>query len=104
MKYEPVDNKLFKRNRTRLVELLKQGQYSPVNVEMQVIHILAGTEGFCDDIETTEVNNFIADLTAHFEKNESELLKEIVERGTLKKEGLRGRVLDAIKAFRTSWN
>ena len=88
----------------RLVELLKQGQYSPVNVEMQVIHTLAGTEGFCDDIETTEVNNFITDLTAHFEKNESELLKEIVERGTLKKEGLRGRVIDVIKAFRTSWN
>ena len=88
----------------RLVELLKQGQYSPVNVEMQVIHILAGTEGFCDDIETTEVNNFIADLTAHFEKNESALLKEIVERGTLKKEGLRGRVTSAIKAFRASWN
>ena len=69
-----------------------------------VIHILAGTEGFCDDIETTEVNNFIADLTAHFEKNESALLKEIVERGTLKKEGLRARVTDVIKSFRASWN
>ena len=37
-------------------------------------------------------------------KNESELLKEIVERGTLKKEGLRDRVIGAIKAFRTNWN
>jgi F0F1-type ATP synthase alpha subunit len=71
---------------------------------MQVIHILAGTEGFCDDIETTEVNNFIDDLTDHFEKSQSEMLKEIVERGTLKKEGLRQRVLAEIKAFRQTWN
>ena len=35
---------------SRMVEILKQGQYSPVPVEKQVLIIYAGTEGFLDDL------------------------------------------------------
>ena len=88
----------------KLVELLKQGQYSPVRVEMQIIHILAGTEGFCDDIEDNQVVGFIADLTEHFESKHSDLLNEIVEKQTFKKSDLKDRVLSAISNFRSNWS
>ena len=44
----------------RMVEILKQGQYVPLTVEMQIVHILAGDTGVFDDIEVTKVAAFIA--------------------------------------------
>jgi len=88
----------------KLVELLKQGQYSPLSVQMQIVQILAGTHGHCDDIPSVKVGSFIHDLSKHFEKSHSDLLNEIVAKGTLKKDGLQGRILDAIKDFRSNWS
>ena len=48
----------------RMVEILKQGQYVPVTVEMQIVHILAGDCGACDDIETVDVGTFIDALSS----------------------------------------
>jgi F-type H+-transporting ATPase subunit alpha len=42
----------------RLVELLKQGQYSPYPVERQVVSIWAGTNGYVDDVDVADVNRF----------------------------------------------
>jgi F-type H+-transporting ATPase subunit alpha len=39
----------------RFVEILKQGQYSPLTVEMQIVHIIAGDCGACDDIPVPRV-------------------------------------------------
>ncbi len=88
----------------KLVEILKQGQYSPVNVEMQIVHILAGTEGFCDEIANNKVPGFISDLTAHFEKEHNDLLEAIkAPKARMKKGQLRDDVLAGIKAFRSTW-
>ena len=89
----------------KLVEILKQGQYSPVNVEMQIVHILAGTEGHCDEISDNKVVNFITDLTNHFEKEHTELLNAIKAPGARMKKGeLRENVLSAVKEFRSIWS
>ena len=58
----------------RLVEILKQGQYSPEPVEMQIVHILAGNSGACDTLSNDDVRPFIADLTQHFKSSQKELL------------------------------
>jgi F-type H+-transporting ATPase subunit alpha len=87
----------------RFVEILKQGQYSPLTVEMQIVHILAGDCGACDDVPVPRVTAFMNDLTAHFERDHKALLKEIVDRGTFKKSDLKDRVIAAVKAFRKSW-
>ena len=87
----------------RLVEIMKQGQFSPCTVEMQIVHILAGTEGICDDIATDKVVDFIADLTTHFQASHADLLSEIKTRGTFKKNDLKDRVVSAIRSFRSSW-
>ena len=88
----------------RMVEILKQGQYSPLTVEMQIVHLLAGSMGACDEIELEDVIRFISELSSHFQANESALLAEIKEVATFKKNDLRGRVEAAIESFKASWN
>ncbi len=46
----------------RLVEILKQGQYSPLSVEKQVVIIYAGTNGFLDDVPVAQVGKYEAAL------------------------------------------
>ena len=87
----------------RLVEILKQGQYQPLNVEMQIVHIVAGECGACDDVAVPDVTRFITELTANFEANQSALLAEILEKATFKKSDLKDRVVAAIKEFRANW-
>jgi F-type H+/Na+-transporting ATPase subunit alpha len=87
----------------RLVEILKQGQYSPLTVEMQIVHILAGDSGSCDDLDAPQVVPYIQDLTTHFEASHKDLLNEILERGTFKKSDLKDRIIKEIKDFRATW-
>jgi F-type H+-transporting ATPase subunit alpha len=87
----------------RLVEILKQGQYSPLTVEMQIVHVLAGQSGTCDDLTPPQVVPYIAALTDKFQADHSDLLQEILDRGTFKKSDLKDRVVAAIKAFRSGY-
>jgi F-type H+-transporting ATPase subunit alpha len=87
----------------RLTELLKQPQYTPLPVEQQVLQILAGIEGKLDDLELTKVGPFIRALTDHMTSNKAAIMAEIVQRGTLKKEDLRKRVVAEIDAFKAIW-
>jgi F-type H+/Na+-transporting ATPase subunit alpha len=87
----------------RLVEILKQGQYAPLTVEMQIVHVLAGQSGTCDDVAIPNVVAYIQDLTTHFQGNHGALLQEIVSAGTLKKNDLQARIVKEIKDFRATW-
>jgi F-type H+-transporting ATPase subunit alpha len=87
----------------RMVEILKQGQYKPLPVEMQIVHILAGDCGACDSLEPPAVPAFIEALTTHFDATHTALLEEIVEKATFKKNDLKKRVQDVILAFRSNW-
>ncbi len=53
----------------RLMELLKQSQYSPFPMEEQVVSIWAGTKGKFDDIEIEDVRTFEAQLLEHLRHN-----------------------------------
>ena len=88
----------------RMVEILKQGQYQPLPVEMQIVHLLAGDSGSCDDIDPVEVGAYIAALSSQFESNHGDLLTEIREVATFKKNDLKDRIIAAIKAFRSTWS
>ncbi len=54
---DAATQKLLNRG-ARLTELLKQGQYSPLPVEEQVVSIFAGVKGYLDGIPTTAVTRF----------------------------------------------
>jgi len=87
-----------------MVEILKQGQYAPLTVEMQIVHLLAGDSGVCDELGDKNVPAFISALGSHFEANEAALLAEIKEVATFKKNDLRERVEAAIAAFAKTWS
>ncbi|MGC6514877.1 MAG: F0F1 ATP synthase subunit alpha [Myxococcota bacterium] len=88
----------------RMTELLKQGQYVPKPVEIQVVQLLAGNEGLLREVALKDVQQCAADLATHFQTNKRMLLDEILERGTLKKEGLKQRLIDEITSFVATWS
>jgi len=67
----------------RLVELLKQKQYTPLPVEKQVLIIYAGTKGFLDDLPVDRVGDFEHELFAHLEGQEGSVLAQIAEKKAL---------------------
>ena len=86
----------------RLVELLKQPQYSPMSVEDQVISLYAGTGGFLDDVPVLEVGRFEKGLLEYVHTRHPEVPKHIAEQGTLPDDvlaTLRGAVEEFKKNF-----
>jgi F-type H+/Na+-transporting ATPase subunit alpha len=67
----------------RLVELLKQDQFSPMPVEKQVISIYAGVNGHLDDVPVNDVQRFEADLLSFIENTHGDLLHSIREKKEL---------------------
>ena len=61
----------------RLMELLKQFQYSPLSVAKQVLVIFAATSGFMDAIEVKDVGPYERQMLKYFNSNHSDLLDEI---------------------------
>ena len=61
----------------RLTELLKQGQYSPLPVEEQVVSIFAGVNGFLDGIATTDVTRFEEQLLGEVRAKHADVLETI---------------------------
>ncbi|SDG46476.1 ATP synthase F1 subcomplex alpha subunit [Limimonas halophila] len=82
----------------RLVELLKQDQYSPLKVEEQVVAIFAGVRGFLDHLQTSDVQRFEKQLLDEFRANGQELLKAIREEGKIS-DNLEERLQSFIKDF-----
>jgi len=58
---------------SRLIELLKQAQYTPLEINQQVILIYAGMEGFLDSLEISDIAEFKAYVLTEF-KNQNILL------------------------------
>jgi F-type H+-transporting ATPase subunit alpha len=67
----------------RLVELLKQPQYSPVSVQDQVIAIFTGTNGYLDDVPVADVKRFERELLEYVHSRKPEIPDGIVSTGTL---------------------
>jgi len=66
-----------------LTELLKQAQYSPIPVEQQVCCIYAGTRGYLDSLEVSDVGPFEAALISSMQASHTDLLAEIKDKGEL---------------------
>ncbi len=64
----------------RLVEILKQGQFSPLTVEEQVLVIFAGTSGLIDDIAVADVGRFQHDLVEYVRARHAPLLAQIAQK------------------------
>jgi F-type H+-transporting ATPase subunit alpha len=63
----------------RWVELLKQGQYSPVPVEKQVCILFAGGNGYVDDVAVEDVRRFESEFSHYLDNNKADILTAIRE-------------------------
>ncbi|MFM8598247.1 MAG: F0F1 ATP synthase subunit alpha [Mycobacterium sp.] len=89
----------------RLVELLKQPQYSPMAVEDQVVAIFLGTKGHLDSVPVADVSRFEAEFIEHVKAARPEVLGDIRESQKLTEEteeALNGIVADFKRGFATS--
>ena len=62
---------------TRLTELLKQPQYSPLAMEEQVVSIFAGVNGYLDTVQVSDVNAFEAQFLSAIRGHGGNILKSI---------------------------
>jgi F-type H+-transporting ATPase subunit alpha len=67
----------------RLVEILKQGQFSPLPFSKQILIIFAGTSGFLDDLPVEQVRPFEAELYKFVDATNAGLLRTIMEKKIL---------------------
>ena len=70
----------------RLVEILKQGQYSPLTVSEQVVSIYAGVRGYLDKVAVGDVVKFEAEVLNEIRTKHSDLLDAIANEKELSKE------------------
>ena len=82
----------------RLVEILKQPQYSPLSVEKQVLIIYAATSGYLNNVPVGAVARYEEELYNHFETDSKALLDDLRSAGEIKKD-LKPKLDEAIKTF-----
>ena len=85
----------------RLMELLKQGQYSPFPVENQVVSIWAGTNGYLDDVPVEDISRFETEFLEHL-KHKSSILTTLAQTNVMDDdtaEALKTAIVDFKKGF-----
>jgi F-type H+/Na+-transporting ATPase subunit alpha len=83
----------------RLVELLKQGQYSPFPVEREVVSVWAGTTGQLDDVPLADVSRFEIEFLDYIQRERSGIYDTIRETGALSDDTVTA-LKDAMNDFR----
>jgi len=83
----------------RLVEILKQAQFSPFSVEDEIVSIWAGTTGQLDDIPVSEVRRFESEFLQYLRSNRKDLLAGIAESKDLSDDATAG-LTEAVKSFK----
>jgi F-type H+-transporting ATPase subunit alpha len=83
----------------RMVELLKQPQYTPFPVQEQVVSLWAGTTGELDEVPVEDVRRFEAEFLDYLRREHSGLLQSIAETGLLD-DDTTAALEDAISAFK----
>jgi F-type H+-transporting ATPase subunit alpha len=88
----------------RMVELLKQSQYQPLDVALQVVTVFAGTKGHTDDVEVKQLRAFEADLHRWMQAERAALLTDI-RKASEKPEMVKADedLTAALAAFKKQW-
>ena len=71
---------------SKLTELLKQDQYSPLTVGEQVVAVYSGVKGYLDDIEINKIKKFEKDIISKIKNEKPEILEDIKNSGKLDEE------------------
>ena len=83
----------------RMVELLKQGQYSPYSLERQIVSIWAGTSGRLDDVAVADIRRFELELLDFIGRERKEIFTVIAETKVLEDDTI-AKMDEAVAAFK----
>ena len=78
-------HKLLNRG-SKLTELLKQNQYSPMTVAEQVISVFTGVRGYLDDVELSEIKKFETEIIEKVKNEKNNIIDTVQLSGKLDKE------------------
>jgi F-type H+-transporting ATPase subunit alpha len=95
---DAATQKLLNRG-SKLTELLKQGQYSPLKVEEQVVSIFCGVKGYLDDLDNSKIKDFETQLLSSVKSQASDILNSIASSGKLD-EGNEAKLREFIENFK----
>ena len=87
---------------SRLVELLKQGQYEPLSVEKQVLIIFAGTNGFIDDLPLTAIKKYEQELFSFVESKYPDVFADILKKREMDAD-LRAKTMKVLEEFKLAF-
>jgi len=90
---------------SRLVELLKQGQYQPQSMEREAVSVWSGTSGNLDDVPVEDIRRFDAEFLDHIDRNHSAIFEAIRSTTDLSDDNisqLEKAIADFKKQYRTS--
>ena len=86
----------------RLVELLKQGQYSPMDVIDQSVSIFAATKGYFDSIPVNKIRQTESDLLASMNSRHADLMNAMRKEKQMSPEN-EAKVVEIVKNFISSY-
>jgi F-type H+-transporting ATPase subunit alpha len=86
----------------RLVEVLKQRQYSPLPFSKQILIIFAGTSGVLDDMPVEQVRDFESELYRYVDATHPGLLRTIMEKKVLD-DSLKAEMTKLLKDFKETF-
>jgi len=86
----------------RIVEIFKQPQYSPIQVEVQIAVLWAVQQGYLDDVPVPRVKEFQAGLTEFLTSRKTALLGRIAAEKTIGDE-LKSALKSATEEFKQGW-
>lgn len=87
----------------RMVETLKQAQYSPLKVDEQILVIYTAVRGFLSDIPVNQVVNFQRDFLKFMNSNHPEIGQTIIEKQKLD-DALEASINSAIEEFKSTYS
>jgi F-type H+-transporting ATPase subunit alpha len=97
---DPASERQLQRG-ARMVELLKQGQYSPYEVFDQCLSLFAGSKGLLDDVDLDKVLDFERALLDYFHGPQKALREKLVEAGSFKR--MEDEFIAAMRDFKANW-
>ncbi|HBI25039.1 MAG TPA: F0F1 ATP synthase subunit alpha, partial [Nitrospiraceae bacterium] len=86
----------------RMVEILKQDQYEPVQLSRQIMIIYAGTKGYLDDLPAIDIRSFEKEFLDFMEKEYPDVGHEI-EKSKLISDEISKKIDSAVDAFKKRW-
>ncbi|MGA3082401.1 MAG: F0F1 ATP synthase subunit alpha, partial [Terracidiphilus sp.] len=93
---DPLTQKQLNRGQ-RLTELLKQPQFQPLTWQQQTVILFAGTQGYLDDLQVSDIRAFEDGLYKYLDSAQTELIEDLTKEKKL--DNLRDRLHAALKEY-----